>query len=148
MSIDNLQLDNFTIQNLFENSLVGSISSPKIQPANSTQSEFLGSNKKRVSIFVNNPHELFLPEAELVFLNGILLACKLTLEDVAITNFNSEENTYTQYTKALKPSVVLLFGVTSLQLDLPFSIPDYQVQIFNLVKCINATSLNNQQNNV
>ena len=49
--------------------------------------------------------------------------------------------------KQLQPEFLLLFGITALQIELPFTMPDYQVQQYDNCQIIIAPSLNdlNQQ---
>src|SRR5687767_4210449 len=48
--------------------------------------KILGNNKKYITVVVNCPQDVFVPEADLLFLTKMLDACKLNMADVAIIN--------------------------------------------------------------
>lgn len=133
MSLDNIQLPPFVLQDLFRDSLIDlnsgkaiSAAAPAAGPA------FLGNNKKRISIVVNAPDALYLSDEELNFLLGILTACKLTMEDVALINFATQQPLdYRQLDQELKAQTIILFGITPADLQLPLAFPHYQVQQYN-----------------
>ena len=87
MSLDNIQLPPIVLQALFNKTLVEDIS---IQIQNTASPKkmlaFLGKNEKQIIIIVSNEEVLYLPDEQLSFLLGVLAACKLTMEDVAIIN--------------------------------------------------------------
>ncbi|MCR6721474.1 MAG: hypothetical protein NVV59_14585 [Chitinophagaceae bacterium] len=90
---------------------------------------FLGNNQQQVTIIVQYADAVHLPDEQLQFLTTMLNACKLSLGDVAIHNFNPEKNLVARdITSELKSKVVLLFGVTPDVFGLPTHFPAYQVQ--------------------
>ena len=85
MSLDNIQLPPIVLEQLFNKSLVAvEIQQPTPATTSFKPIIMLGQNKKGVLILVNYIETVFLPEAELNFLIGILSACNLTMEDAAI----------------------------------------------------------------
>jgi hypothetical protein len=133
MSLDNIQLTPITLQGLFSKSLIGT---PSIQaPGDSSQKKklsFLGKNQKQIIIIVDNDEALYLPDEQLNFLLGILGACKLTMEDVAIINIKKNEAfTYKTLSKELNAEKIFLFGVDASEIGLPLQFPYYQVQQYN-----------------
>jgi hypothetical protein len=46
----------------------------------------------------------------------------------------------------LKPEYLLLFGITALQIELPFTMPDYQVQQYSNCKILIAPALTDLNN--
>jgi hypothetical protein len=102
---------------------------------------FLGNNGKRISIVVKDDHAIHLQDELLHILSAILGACKLNLADVAIINTQTQEVNDVFLRRDLSPKNVLLFGVTTTEIDLPFSIPDYKVQAFNNCNYLQAASL-------
>lgn len=149
MSIDNIQLTPFLIQELFKNSLVESASPEEDKKTDQAVSfSVLGHNRKKIIILVANDETLYLPDEQLNFLLGILSACSLTMEDVAIINIRKNKSiTYKTIEQELKAEQVILFGVTPEQINLPIEFPHYQVQAFNNQTYLAAALLTEIQNN-
>jgi hypothetical protein len=149
MSIDNIQLTPFLIQELFKKSLVESDSQEpdkKLDPEVSFS--ILGHNRKKIIILVDNDETLYLPDEQLNFLLGILSACSLTMEDVAIINTRKNKNiTYKAIEQELKGEKIILFGVAPAQINLPIEFPHYQVQPFNSQTYLSAAMLPEIQDN-
>lgn len=102
---------------------------------------FLGNNGKHISIIVKDATAIHLDDALLQILSAILTACKLNLADVAIVNMHAQQVNDSILRNELSPSIVLLFGVETASIGLPFSIPDYKVQPFNNCAYVQAASL-------
>lgn len=102
---------------------------------------YLGNNKKNISIVVSDPIAIHLDDTSLEILSAILSACKLNLADVAIINKYNQEVNNVILKKETTPAVVLLFGVETASIGLPFSIPDYKVQQFDHCSYIQSASL-------
>lgn len=102
---------------------------------------YLGSNKKNIAIVVEDTEALHLQDELLEFLSNILGACKLNLADVAIVNKSHQPVDSNRLKAELSPAVVLLFGIETSAIELPFSIPDYKVQQFNNCAYLQAPSL-------
>jgi hypothetical protein len=92
---------------------------------------WLGNNNRNISIVVNDEQAIHLQDELVDILSAILSACKLNLADVAIVNISTQPVTDTLIRQELSPRVVLLFGVETTAVDLPFSIPMYKTQDFN-----------------
>ncbi len=149
MSLDNIQLQPTVLQNLYKNSLIDMDNiniNPLIQDSNTIA--FLGKNKKHIAIIVNDNAALYLVDDSLNFLMGILNACKLNMEDVALLNFaTSGAIVYKDLQTQLHCEKVLLFGVDINLLNLPLQFPDYQVQKYNSQIYLSAPALNIIENN-
>ena len=147
MPLDNIQLTPFLLQGLYKNSLIEIESLQllaKIQPISTFN--ILGNNLKRVAIIVENPDTLHLADDQLNFLLGVLSACKLTMEDVAIINIAKNTTaTYKTIELELKAEKIILFGVKPSQIDLPIEFPPYQIQQYNNQTYIAASLLNEIQ---
>ena len=143
MSLDNIQLPAFLIQELYKNSLVEFESPKPVQKIEVKSSiNILGNNRSKVIIVVENNEAAFLPDNQLNFLLGILSACKLTMEDVAIINiYINKAITYKAITFELKAEKIILFGVTPAQLNLPVEFPSYQIQQYNNQTYVTAAML-------
>src|SRR5688500_6616375 len=59
---------------------------PPVKAAEPAAYKILGNNKKQITVVVNCPNDVFVPEADLQFLTKMLGACKLNMADVAIVN--------------------------------------------------------------
>jgi hypothetical protein len=91
----------------------------------------LGNNHKNILIIVKNNDVVHLADNELAFLTGILTACKLSLADVTIVNFNNHPGTtYKELTGWFKSKIVLLFDLEPSAFGLPMNFPHYQIQAF------------------
>ena len=160
MSLENIQLPDFVIAELYKNSLVeldNSKTEKKIIPLKKEKKteveqdipeqketmsiKYLGENKKSVSVLVNSSDAVILPDEELLFLTNILKACKLNLGDMAIINVANQSITFTDLQEQLNCKVAILFNVAPRDINLPFSIPHFQVQPFNGCKYLLAPAL-------
>ncbi len=91
--------------------------------------KFLGNNKRAVLVVVNNPDILHLPDEDLNFLTTMLTACKLSLGDIILINYNNYlEKGGPAAVKYFKSREVLLFGIEPADFGLPVNFPEYQVQ--------------------
>jgi hypothetical protein len=146
MQLKNLKLPDSVISSLYRQTLVladDNVSSSK-QPQTdqitaATIDEpvipgipFLGENKSKILIVVDNKNDRYLPDNELLFLTSMLSACKLGIADVAIVNCqNSSGLSYKELKHDLQSNTVLLFGSTPESITMPMSFPHFQVQSFN-----------------
>ena len=148
MSLDNIELTPFLIQELYKNYLVEFEDNKQADKKLSVASFItLGDNNKRVIIVVENEEVLYLPDDELNFLLGILSACKLTMQDVAIINISKNKAvTYKAMQLELKAEKIILFGVSPAQIELPLEFPLYQIQQYNKQTYITAAILSTIKN--
>lgn len=102
---------------------------------------YLGENKKNICIIVNDSEAVFINDDCLNLLGGILNACKLNLSDAAIINYNQTPCTYETVKEHLQPKQLFMFDVSMQQMQLPFTIPNYQVQQFDNCTFLVAPSL-------
>jgi len=93
---------------------------------------FLGRNEKNILIIVNEENAVYLADEHLQFLIGILEACKLSLSDTALVNFNKNRGlSYKALQEKFKPGIILFFGVEPASLEFPLQFPHYQLQPYN-----------------
>src|SRR5689334_11986180 len=97
-------------------------------PAPPIKKWFLGDNKKNVAILIKDNSAVHINDEWLATLSKLLSACKLTLEDVAIVNYAQQNQIFSSLKETLQPNVALMFDVTTQEIQLPFTIPHYQVQ--------------------
>jgi hypothetical protein len=88
----------------------------------------LGNNKKQITVVVNCPNDVFVPEADLQFLTKMLEACKLNMADVAIVNHATAAIAIDRLKVQLQPRYLLLFGVEPGAIQLPISFPSFKDQ--------------------
>ena len=137
MNSDKNQLPGFLLADLFRNSLVMVEEEPNAYqklPKQVTIPEhqwYLGGNLQKISLLVKEKEAGYLPDDSLQFLSSILGACKLNLGDVAIVNYYNDPVNYAFLKENLSPGHLLLFGVTAQEIQLPFTVPHYQVQKYD-----------------
>jgi hypothetical protein len=150
-----IQLPDFIIADLYKESLVEighfPLHEETVQPGKAlTKTEetvepvsisFLGENKKKVSIIVNDAQSVHVKEADLSFLTNILKACNLTLSDIAIINQAVQTVDYESLKQQLTPEKILLFDVDPSTIKLPFLVPPFQIQKFDNVTIMVAPPL-------
>ena len=138
MSLNKIHLSAQLIADLYPASLI-----EQFPPTDIPETiKFLGNNKKQISIVVSKNSIAFLEDNELDFLSSILLACKLTLSDVAIVNVHTlHVANYRSIINQLKSKVLIMFDVASDAIDLPFNYPYFQVQQFDQCTYLSAPDL-------
>jgi hypothetical protein len=104
------------------------IEAPPVKAAESAAYKILGNNKKQITVVVNCPNDVFVPEADLQFLTKMLGACKLNMADVAIVNHATAAIAIERIKVQLQPTYVLLFGVEPSTIQLPISFPSFKEQ--------------------
>lgn len=142
MSLDNIQLSDQTCAILFSHNLiedqasnVNEVSDEKIKI------DSLGANHKHVLFLVNDRSCKFLPDEEMELLTNLVSACKLSMDDIALVNFNSNRFSYLQFMEQFHSQKILVFGVSNSELELPFDIPHFQIQPFQEQFYLTAPSL-------
>jgi DNA polymerase III psi subunit len=138
MSLNNIRLTPQLIADLYGNVLIETI---KMDTAEESIPA-LGGNEKQILIVVANETETVLPHSELQFLTSILNACKLTLNDVTIVNWEKAElKDYKEWLHRFESRFVLLFDVAPLLFGLPMDFPPFQVQAFDSRQYLFAPAL-------
>jgi len=148
MSLDNIQLPGFIIQDLFQKTLVDLNNEKRIEIQTNTELDIFGGNKQHIILLVNDPEAAFITDEQLTFLSGILNACKLTLEDVGVLNINSYPGiSYKKVAEIFTPRIVMMFGILPDTIQLPFVMPEFQRQSYNNQIYLAVPSLNELENN-
>lgn len=130
MSIDDIQLLPRTCHLLFEKSLVGDTQNEASADGSEHGFDYLGENQQQILFLVNDPENKFVSEKVMEMLSKLLLACNLSMADIVLVNYFFNKSDYPVFSKQFKPSKVLLFGVSTNELELPFDIPYFQIQRF------------------
>jgi len=143
MSFEKIQLPNFLIASLYKDCLVelatkeetvniiADNSSPNVEETNINYTPaitYLGQNRKNIIVIINNPDAAVLNDIDQTFLTNILKACSLSLDDIAIINTNDHNISFADIKEQLGAQDILLFDVEPSSINLPFSIPYFQVQ--------------------
>ena len=130
MSIDNIQLPGFLCQKMFGKSLLdltGSNGTQTLSPKMKIHS--LGENEKNILFLVNNAENKFLADDEMKLLFDLLAACRISMTDIALVNYNQYSAIdYEELIDRFQSKKILMFGVTTSDLKLPFTIPFFQIQ--------------------
>ncbi len=131
MSLQYYQLPPIVICNLYKDSLVDLHVEIDKAAEEDSKIKFVGGNNKHILLLADNADSAFLTGNEFDFLSGILSACSLNLGDVAIVNLNTiNAEDYKIIPEYMQAAVIILFGIESHVLGLPFKIPYFQVQQF------------------
>ena len=138
MSLNEIRLTPHLLVDLYSSSLVegSTINKPVLAPI-----QFLGKNKKRILLISSTADAAFLTDREFSFLTSILIACKLTLEDVAVVNWLHFEGMSERILNETTSDKVILFQVNPVTFGLPINFPHFQIQQFNGRTYLYAPSL-------
>lgn len=148
MSLDNIQLSKKECQILFAKNLIEK-TQDVVTDAVSKEIKInsLGGNQKQILFLVNDSQNKFLPDNEMDLLSNLISACKLSMEDIALVNHYNTFVNYHQLTENFQSKKILMFGITTSDLELPFSIPFFQIQPFQQQLYMTAPPLNDFLNN-
>ena len=151
MSIDNIPITGYLCEKLFATSLMirkpsGNARKPELLPK-TIQS--LGENEGNILFIVNDSKNKFLGDDEMKLLTDLLTACKLSMMHIALVNYgSSKEINYRDLDEQFHAKKILAFGVTPSELDLPFTIPFFQVQNYQNQTYMLAPPLTDFINNI
>ena len=153
MSLNNIELQDFMLAELYKDNLVAGSSSvpaasttkspvsPAPPPPASPGYKFLGNNRRNITILVQSPGKAFLPDEQLTFLTKILEACQMNIGDVAIVNHASVPVVVTDLRRQLQPSIILLFGLDPVAIKLPIQFPVFKQQAYDQCTYVSAPAL-------
>ena len=142
MNLNTIQFDAADIALLFKNSLVEINTENPVSSATNGEWKYLGENKQKTLIVVRYAGEVHLPGRQLSFLTKLLAACKLTITDVAIVNFQHYTSSdFDRIIDHFKPKVVLLFDIAPGEFGMPMIFPQFQVQRYKEAVFVSSPSL-------
>ncbi len=148
MSLKNIILPENVIASLYTTPIICMPDTAGDEASPAAHIKFLGSNQKHITILVNADDAPFLSDKSFIFLTGILTACKLNVADIALINIHqSNNNHYLSLNAVTHPQIVLLFGVSPQDIELPLHFPHFQVQPFNNTTYVCAPPLNSIEAN-
>lgn len=91
----------------------------------------LGNNQQNILVLVNVSDAVFLSDESLLFLTGVLSACKLSMADIALVNLHHyPDMPYQTLLNEFKSRIVFLFDKDPASFGLPMNFPHYQLQAF------------------
>ena len=141
MSLNNIQFSDYLCQHLYTKSLIITTDVSKTGTAK-IKIESLGGNKKKILFLVNNSQDKFLGNEEMTLLTNLITACQLSMEDIALVNYhNSGSINYKDLIDYFQSGKILLFGISTTELGLPFVVPDFQIQSYTEKLFMSAPAL-------
>ncbi len=151
MNQQNIKLPDFLLADMYKSSLVEIESkimdkpianeNAKDKPGILENIKLLGKNSKNVIVVTNYTEVAFLPDNELLFLTNILKACNLNLSDIGIANYATHKIHYNLLKEKLGAKKIILFGLKASDVQLPFTVPDFQVQQYDECSILQAPAL-------
>jgi hypothetical protein len=126
-----VQLPAFVIAGLYKDTLVVTSDAagqqkPMVQAAE--KKWYLGDNKREIVIVAKDEQAVFINDEWLDTLTRMLGRLKINLGDTAIINLFNTPVKFADIKERLNARHILMFGVTTTEIGLPFTIPAYQVQ--------------------
>lgn len=152
MSLQNLELNQAIVRELYGDLLVGdekkpgtsappkTKTAPPLSPAETKSTfveepgktlKFLGGNNRKIAFIVNNKAAVYLPEKDLEWLGKLLDACRLNLGDVAILNAANAQFSISDLKNELKSQSVILLGSEPGSIQLPMNFPMFNLQTYD-----------------
>lgn len=142
MGLDNIQLSEQTCSILFNHNLIEDQPfTVKAESYDKIKINSLGENQKHVLFIVNDPFNKFLGDDEMELVTKLVAACKLSMTDIALVNFNLNKFNYQQFNHQFQPKKILIYGISTAELELPFEIPHFQIQSFQQQVYVTLPSL-------
>lgn len=101
---------------------------------------FLGTNRRSISFLVHCPDHDFLPEEQLVFLNKMLSACKLKMDDIVLLNLTKLDLSFEKLKVQFHPRIIFLWGIRPAFFSLDSSLPDFSVSVRDGISIVPVSS--------
>lgn len=142
MSLENLQLSAYLIEELYRNNLITEDKgqADTTSPASKGIAS-LGKNQKNVLVIVKERDTVFLQDDDLALLLRIIHPCGLSMADISLINIENTPSDNTMLSAQFKPSKVILFGAGPSDIELPMLFPPFQVQHYNNCSYLCSPSL-------
>lgn len=144
MTLKNIPLPEIILSNLYKYSLVEEVNNIKELSQKKPGINFLGGNEKNILLLVNSDKDEYLPETQLTFLAEILAACKLSMKDIAVINLDKgQTQEFKDIPVLLQSEIIIASDIEPSTLELPFKIPEFQVQEYKEKKYVFIPSFDN-----
>lgn len=139
MSLNNISLPSHLVADLYQHSLIDGTATAMPQK---TAVSFLGNAGKNILIVVNKPDVPYLHDDELAFLTKVLMACQLSLMDVAIVNWSkAQHHDAAAMMEQFNATSVILFDIVAEHFSLPSNLPMYNIYSFQNRQFVTAPAL-------
>lgn len=135
MSLDQIQLTPGLISELYSKILTEikeTDAGLRKQSPEESEWNYIGENGKKILLLVNYPEQVQLTNMQFSFINNMLSACKISLQDVVL--MNRTQNVKANHKKLIEyfqSKIILLFGIEPDSFGLPLNFPHFQVQNFS-----------------
>jgi hypothetical protein len=145
MGINHLQLSAELIAALYPESLVKSLhpdtgkipSNPLLQVQTEKRDyPFLGKNLGSICFLVSSPEDEFIPNEQLLFLKKILVACRCSLDDIALINAKRHPINLETLKEQFHPGILFLWGVTPSSIGIEKDLPDMSITTTENIRVI------------
>jgi hypothetical protein len=150
MSLDNFQISVGLTTELYKNSLVA-LDTPQVK-SNSLKLQslnFLGKNQKQILILVNDKEAVHLNGSDTALLTGILNACKLNFNDIALLNLAQHNGIdLSSIQDNFNPKVMITFGINLTSIEIEQHYEYYVINKLKSMTFLNAASLTQIGKNV
>jgi len=116
MSLDNFQMANTLVVELYKDSLIDLDEKQNVpESLNIATPTFFGEYRKNILITVTDPHAVHLSDEPMKLLTAILNACELNFADVAVMNlYHQKSANLVAIGSELNPKVIINFSEVSL----------------------------------
>ena len=147
MGLDNIELNIKICSRLYKNSLV---TNPTISESDKTELkaiEYQGGNKKNILFIISKKQSQATTAEEITLFNSICKACSLTMDDIALVNFQPAVADYSILRNHFKFKFLLAFGVTPSDIGLTEDFENFNVSRKNNEMLLFAPQLDEFFNN-
>jgi hypothetical protein len=145
MSLNDIKLSSFLTAEMYKDALIETtdldcqLADKNQSPCQDVESKpaekswkILGDFQKKILMIVQYENAAHIPDVDLNFLTGILTACKLSIADIGILNLsNAPSSLHKSVNEKFQAAVIIFFGVSPKQFEMPIDFPEFQVQPFN-----------------
>lgn len=98
-------------------------------------------NKKKITLLYKKQSGKDPGKGQLDFIQKILQACKLNLEDVALLTVPDEGTTIEQLKAAYQPAILVMFGLDPTSIGLPIRFPEFKLQSYDSTTYLSAPDI-------
>ena len=140
MSLDTIKLTSYLCESMFTKTLISKDVPPEkaetIPASTNPDKSFekaniksLGKNSQQTVFLVNDKENLFLSDNDMKLLTDLLMACKLSMLDIALVNYFSNPGLNLDHlSRSFHAKKVLAFGVSGKELGVSFEAPFFEIK--------------------
>lgn len=97
---------------------------------------FLGKNLRNICFLVNYPDDEFIPEDQFTFLQKILTACKLSLNDITLINTNKTAVELQALQRQFQSSIIFFWGNAPDIMGMNQNFPDMTISAWGNIQIL------------